>query len=261
MTFTGHTILITGGTSGIGFGFAKRFASLGNRVIITARNESRLNKILAENPELSGFVSDVTTLEHLSALTEYIQDKFPQLDVLMNSAGIMRAYDLFAQLPLSVLTEEINTNLTGTIAVTQALLPLLTDNYGTVINVSSGLSNLADGAHPIYNLTKAGVHFYSDALREQAKYFGKNLRVVELVPPLVAETNLEEHASTENPTNMKLSDLIDETLLGLENGAERIDAGFAKTLHQMGKVNSEENTNKLSTQMLGNYFPKEKGER
>ncbi len=48
MTFTGHTILITGGTSGIGLGFAKKFSELGNKVIITARNEKRLNQILNE---------------------------------------------------------------------------------------------------------------------------------------------------------------------------------------------------------------------
>ncbi|AYG01501.1 SDR family oxidoreductase [Lactococcus allomyrinae] len=263
MTFTEHTILITGGTSGIGLGFAKRFAELGNKVIITARNQVRLDTVLAENPDFAGFTSDIDDKNSVLELVNFIKTNFPELDVVMNSAGIMRALNLFEHSDgnLSALTEEIHTNLLGTIAVTQAFLPLLADNHGTVINVSSGLSNLADGAHPIYNLTKAGVHFYSDALREQAKYFGKNLRVVELVPPLVAETNLEEHASTDNPTNMKLSDLINEALVGLENDAERIDAGFAKILHQMGKSNSEENTSKLSAQMLGNYFPKEKGER
>ncbi|MGO2014788.1 MAG: hypothetical protein ACTH10_07995, partial [Lactococcus cremoris] len=57
---------------------------------------------------------------------------------------------------------------------------------------------------------------------------------------------------------MALSDLISETLAGLENGLDRIDAGFAKQLHQMGKVNSDENTKLLSQQMLSNYFPKMK---
>ncbi|XOW22087.1 hypothetical protein QK908_07130 [Lactococcus cremoris] len=71
------------------------------------------------------------------------------------------------------------------------------------------VSNLADGAHPIYNLTKL-VFIFSDALREQAKYFDKSLKVVELVPPLVAETNLESHTNTDAPNNMALSDLINE---------------------------------------------------
>ncbi|RZI49534.1 SDR family oxidoreductase [Lactococcus kimchii] len=258
MTFTQHTILITGGTSGIGLGFAQKFAALGNKVIISARNEARLKQILAENPDFSGFVSDVSDTDSLFQLLQSIQNEFPKLDVLFNSAGIMRAYNLFENPDFSALTSEIQTNLMGTIAVTQAFLALLTANQGTIINVSSGLSNLADGAHPIYNLTKAGVHFYSDALREQARYFDQNLRVVELVPPLVAETNLESHTTTAAPNNMALSDLIDETLAALENGADRIDAGFSKTLHQMGKVDSEENTRKLSAQMLSNYFPKNK---
>ncbi|EQC56053.1 oxidoreductase [Lactococcus cremoris subsp. cremoris TIFN6] len=260
MTFTGHTILITGGTSGIGLGFAKKFAELGNKVIITARNEDRLNQILSENPTFSGFVSDVADENSLSQLVNFINENSPKLDLLMNCAGIMRAINLFEQADnsLGALTEEININLLGTIAVTQAFLEVLVANNGMVINVSSGLSNLADGAHPIYNLTKASVHFYSDALREQAKYFDKSLKVVELVPPLVAETNLESHTNTDAPNNMALSDLINGTLAGLENGLERIDAGFSKQLHQMGKVNSDENTKLLSNQMLSNYFPKNK---
>ena len=258
MTFSKHTILITGGTSGIGLGFAKKFSELGNKVIISARNESRLNEILKEEPEFTGFVADVADENSVKQLFKEVSTKFPELDILFNSAGIMRAYNLFETSDLKSLQSELDTNLLGTIAMTQTFLPLLTANQGTVINVSSGLSNLADGAHPIYNLSKAGVHFYSDALREQAKYFNKDLTVVELVPPLVAETNLESHTNTDAPNNMSLSDLISETLAGLENGLERIDAGFSKELHKMGKVNSEENTKHFSAQMLSNYFPKAK---
>lgn len=254
MQLTHHTILITGGTSGIGLAFAQKFAELGNTVIITARNQAKLDEVLAKNPDLTGFASDVSDESSLAKLTEIITEKFPNLDFLMNSAGIMRAYNLF-DATFDALMSELETNLKGTIATTQAFLPLLVKNRGTVLNVSSGLSNLADGAHPIYNLTKAGVHFYTDALREQAFYFDKALNIVELVPPLVAETNLEAHSDTNNPTNMKLTDLIAETLDGLTNNVPRIDAGFAKQLHEMGKVNAEENTHRFSQQMLGNIFP------
>src|SRR5574340_763407 len=118
MTFSGHTILITGGTSGIGLGFAKKFAELGNKVIITARNEDRLNQILSENPTFSGFVSDVADENSLSQLVNFINENSPKLDLLMNCAGIMRAINLFEQADnsLGALTEEININLLGTIA-------------------------------------------------------------------------------------------------------------------------------------------------
>lgn len=76
MTFTGHTILITGGTSGIGLGFAKKFSELGNKVIITARNEKRLNQILNENPTFTGFVSDVADKDS-SPISQIHQRKFP----------------------------------------------------------------------------------------------------------------------------------------------------------------------------------------
>lgn len=254
MELNNHTILITGGTSGIGLGFAKKFVTLGNTVIITARNQKRLDEVLAENPLMNGVVSDVSNEDSVVALATFINEHFPNLDLLFNSAGIMRAINLF-DTDLSKLTAEINTNLIGTIAVTQAFLSLLEKNAGTVINVSSGLSNLADGAHPIYNLTKSGVHFYTDALREQTTYFEKKLKVIELVPPLVAETNLETQNDTSAPNNMKLVDLITETLEELKKDTERIDAGFSKTLHQMGKIDSEQNTKMLSAQMLKNYFP------
>ncbi|MCM6845725.1 SDR family NAD(P)-dependent oxidoreductase [Lactococcus lactis] len=77
MTFTGHTILITGGTSGIGLGFAKKFSELGNKVIITARNEKRLNQILNENPTFTGFVSDVADKDSLPPISQIHQRKFP----------------------------------------------------------------------------------------------------------------------------------------------------------------------------------------
>lgn len=78
MTFTGHTILITGGTSGIGLGFAKKFSELGNKVIITARNEKRLNQILNENPTFTGFVSDVADKDS-SQLVKFIKENFLNL--------------------------------------------------------------------------------------------------------------------------------------------------------------------------------------
>ncbi|MDR0200206.1 MAG: SDR family NAD(P)-dependent oxidoreductase [Streptococcaceae bacterium] len=255
--FTGHTILITGGTSGIGLGFAKAFAELGNQVIITARNAARLADVLAENPSFAGFTSDVNDAASLVALRDKVATQFPKLDVLFNSAGIMRAYNLFDEnVAAEEMLAEITTNLNGTILATKTFLPLITRNAGTIINVSSGLANFASGAHPIYSATKAGVHMFTNALREQALYFEKPIRVIELVPPLVAETNLEASVSVDAPNNLKLSDLVAQGIAGIETGSERIDAGFAEQMHQMAKDDEEGLTRRMAQGMLAGAFPK-----
>lgn len=257
MKLTNHTILITGGTSGIGLAFAKAFAEKGNTVIVVGRSQARIDAVLAENSLLTGLSADVSDEKSLKLLTKTISKDFPALDVLINSAGIMRAWNLFDEAVTTAdLTSEINTNLIGTIAMTKAFLPLLEKNNGTVINITSGFANISDGVHPVYNATKAAIRFFTESINAQALYFGKNVTAVEIAPPLISETNLEDKPSDGTP-DMSLADFIAESFAGLEAGDARISVGIAKNLYEMGKTDVDENTAHLSADMMASYFPKE----
>ena len=258
MNLTDNVILVTGGTSGIGLALAQRLQSMGNQVIVLGRNQARLDQVLADNQGLIGYQADVSDSESLTQLPEWLVNHYPRLNVVINSAGIMRAYDLLdPSVTVSDLTAEIQTNLIGTIAVDKLLLPLLLKQpESLIVNVSSGLANVSSAAHPVYSGSKAGVHMFTSALREQLDYAGHTqVHVMELVPPLVAETNLESTVSAEASGNMKLSDLVDAAIKGMQNNKIRVNAGAAKALRKAGQVAPDRTEHQMAKQMLSQYFP------
>src|SRR6185437_2222650 len=89
MNLTGRTILITGGSSGIGLAFALKFAELGNEVIVTGRRQAVLDEVKAKHPKLHTIQSDAANLAQIAALAARVKADFPKLDVLMNNAGVM----------------------------------------------------------------------------------------------------------------------------------------------------------------------------
>src|SRR5438034_11263775 len=96
MKLTGHTILITGGSAGIGLAFALKFLELGNEVIVTGRRQAVLDAVKAQYPKLHTIQSDVGDPEQIGLLAARLKRDFPGLDVLMNNAGVGVAMDLKA---------------------------------------------------------------------------------------------------------------------------------------------------------------------
>src|SRR5438067_6723678 len=184
MKLTGRTIVITGGSAGIGLAFALKFIELGNEVIVTGRRQSVLDEVQARHPKLHTIQSDVADSAQIAALATRVKAGFPKLDVLMNNAGIMLHKNL--QLPaadLDSLIAEVNINVAGVIRMTSAFIDILTANKGTVINVSSALAFVPLPSAPIYSATKAAVHAYTQSLRFQLEETG--VEVIELMPPAV----------------------------------------------------------------------------
>ena len=89
MKLTNRTILITGGSAGIGLAFAVKFLELGNEVIVTGRRQSVLDEVKKKYPKLHTIQSDVGDVAQIAALAARVKADFPNLDVLMNNAGIM----------------------------------------------------------------------------------------------------------------------------------------------------------------------------
>src|SRR5256885_9867413 len=184
MKLTGRTILITGGSAGIGLAFALKFLELGNEVIVTGRRQAVLDQVKVKYPKLHTIQSDVADPAQIAALAARVKSDFPKLDVLMNNAGIMLYKNLTAPAAeFAGLMAEVNINVGGVITTTSAFIDILTANQGTVINVSSALAFVPLPAAPIYSATKAAIHSYTQSLRFQLEESG--VEVIELMPPAV----------------------------------------------------------------------------
>ena len=213
MNLTGNTILITGGGSGIGRGLAEEFHKLGNQVIIAGRRKQALDDTTAANPGMKSLTLDIENPDAIRAFAAQVSAEFPNLNVLVNNAGIMRAEKLLAsndpaQNYLPDAEAIVATNLLGPIRLIAALLPQLQKQpHSAIMNVSSGLAFLPLTLTPTYCATKAAIHSYTLSLRYQLK--ATSTEVLELVPPYVA-TDLMSGAS--DPRAMPLNQFIAEVM-------------------------------------------------
>ncbi|MFK0297909.1 SDR family oxidoreductase [Brevundimonas sp. NPDC090276] len=216
MKITGNTILITGGGSGIGRALAESLHARGNRIIITGRREAPLTAVAAANPGMAWATLDMEDAAAISVFAGQIVRDHPDLNVVINNAGVMQTEDLTAE-PFSLETAEttIATNLLGPIRLTMALLPhLRTRPAATLITVSSGLAFIPLAATPTYNATKAAIHSWTQSLRTQLA--DTPVEVLELAPPAVATDLMPGHA--ENPASMPLADYTAEVIGLIERG-------------------------------------------
>ena len=229
MKLTGRTILITGGSAGIGLAFALKFLELGNQVVVTGRRQAVLDDVKAKHPKIHTIQSDVADPTQVAALAARVKADFPELDVLMNNAGVMLYKNLKAPATdLSGLMAEVNINVGGVIGMTSALIDILTANKGTVINVSSALAFVPLPAVPIYSATKAAVHSYTQSLRFQLEETG--VEVIELMPPVV-KTDLAADITQGGGFNAITTDeLVKQSFASLEAGTVEIRPGQAKQL-------------------------------
>lgn len=209
MKLQDNTILITGGGSGIGRGLAQAFTTLGNRVVVAGRSEAKLKETVAAGDAIDCLVFDVTCLASVQEFATEATRKFPELNMLVNNAGVMRPENVRDH-NIQDAEDIIATNLLGPIRLTACLLPhLLTQPSATIVNVTSGLAFVPLSATPTYSATKAALHSYSISLREQLQE--SSIDVVEVAPPYV-QTYLTGEAHASDPRAMPLDEFIEEVM-------------------------------------------------
>jgi uncharacterized oxidoreductase len=213
MQLTGNTILITGGTSGIGRGLAEAFHKRGNTVVIAGRRQHLLDEIVAANPGMHGMQLDVADSDPgaVEAFAVDVRSRFPSLNVLVNNAGISRAEDLTVNaVDISAALSIIRTNIIGVLGVTAALLPTLRQQReSTIIATTSGLAFVPLAAFPTYSASKAFLHSWLQSLRFQLRR--TSVEVLELAPPYV-QTELGGAHQATDPRAMPLADYITEVM-------------------------------------------------
>jgi len=203
-----NTILITGSTSGIGLGLALRLQQAGNKVIISGRKKALLDQITADHPGLDAIEIDVADADSIVRASRVAAERYPDLNVVINNAGVMPSERVLEADSLKTAEEAVAINLLGTIRMTYAFLPqLVNNNDSVIINVSSALAFVPFPSAMTYSATKAAVHSFTESLRVQLA--ATSVRVVELAPPGV-RTKLYGQGNDEHA--MPLDEFLDEAL-------------------------------------------------
>lgn len=217
MKLTGNTILVTGGTSGIGRALAEAFHARGNRVIVAGRRRALLDEITGSHPGMEALELDVEDEDSIRAAVSRIESDYSDVNVLFNNAGIMRPERLTSEgADGSIWQSTIATNITAVLHLNEALLPTLMRNRdATIITTTSGLAFVPRGDFPAYCASKAFLHSWLQSLRYQLR--GAGVEVLELAPPYV-QTELTGTRQAGDPAAMPLADFVQEVMACLEAG-------------------------------------------
>ncbi|RZJ86112.1 MAG: SDR family NAD(P)-dependent oxidoreductase, partial [Chryseobacterium sp.] len=234
------TVLITGGTSGIGLEFVKQLSEKGANMIVTGRNIEALNATKNKFPKIQTFQSDVSNPKDIENLYTQVTNQYPDLNIIINNAGIMRNLDLQdTSLDLENVTSEIAINLSGTIQMNHQFIPhLKTKSSSAIVNLSSGLAFLPFPLSPVYSAAKSGIHAYSQVLRLQLK--NTNVKIFELAPPATKTTLMSAFSNDLDDDSagpvMNVEKMVGIAIDGLLSDTYEIKPGMSKALYIMGRI-------------------------
>ena len=226
MKLSGNTILITGGGSGIGLALAKAFVLRGNTVIVCGRNAQRLEAVHKDNPAVVAFPCDIASDQDQQRLVDHITQKYPNLNMLINNAGIQHNYDFSdTKSHATLIEEEVNTNFLSHVKLTDLFLPfLLRQPNAAIVNITSALAVVPKQSAPVYCATKAAMHNFTQALRYQLE--NTSTKVFEIIPALVDT----EMTKGRGKGKMAPEALAEEALRGIESDKYEIRIGKTKIL-------------------------------
>ncbi|KAL7748214.1 hypothetical protein RI367_006400 [Sorochytrium milnesiophthora] len=253
------TVVVTGGGGGLGRVMAESFMRKGKKVIIAGRTEKTLKETCAANPGMEYVVVDTGNLASLPGFVKSLLEKHPDVDCLVNNAGVQAIIDYLdsdqseqaAAERAKVATDEININVTGVVQLTTLMLPHLLkkpQNGGgaAVMFVSSGLAYVPKADVPVYCATKAFIHSYALSLRAQlqgmtpgaasaaSKLGAHPVRVIEIAPPLVASNlhrdhpNAGDYDKSKMPYMLSQEQFLAEFEQAMEEGRDEVAQGMAK---------------------------------
>ncbi len=226
MDVNGKTVLLTGGTAGIGREIARQLKAKGAGVILTGRDPERLAAMEAEGFEV--LAADLSTPAGVDALVAALGEK--SIDVLINNAGLGVPHDVRNTMPDADAADDcLYANLSAPIRLITALLPRLRARtaaapQAAIVNVTSGLAIAPNTASSVYCASKAGLRSYTMALRAQLK--GEPFQVIEALPPVV-DTQMTADRKT---GKMPPQECARQIVAALESGQPEANVGMVKVL-------------------------------
>ena len=227
--------MITGGTAGIGLEAAKQFLANGAKVIITGRNQSKLDAAKQLHPSVTAIRSDAANADDAQALFEQVKD-LGGIDILYNNAGVMSGpLNLGAanDKHLERAQDEMNINYLGVIRMNNLFMEMLKSRKeGAIINTSSLLSYVPLLLAPTYSASKAALRFYTESLREHLRLLKSSIKVFELLPPLVAT----EMADGLDAKAITPQELVNALIDGLKKEKFTIRVGTTKMIYILSRL-------------------------
>ncbi len=235
MELKGKTILITGGTAGIGLEAAKQFLTCGTEVIITGRNQEKLNAAKKLCPALITIKSDVANANDTEMLFNKVKE-LGGIDILYNNAGVMSAplnLGVANAKHFEAAENEININYLGVIRLNNLFIEMLKSRKeGAIINTTSILSYVPLTLAPTYSASKAALHFYTESLRNHLQVLHSRLKIFELLPPVVA-TDMADGLETKAITPEQL---VKALIAGIRKDRFTIRVGTTKLLYLFSRL-------------------------
>jgi NAD(P)-dependent dehydrogenase (short-subunit alcohol dehydrogenase family) len=204
---SGSVAVITGGASGIGLAAAKHFAAAGMRVCIADIGAERIEKALGEiaqvkgagADQMAGLETDVSIPEDLARLHQFVRSRWGHVDVLMNNAGIQPGSSIFD--PQGTWDRVLAVNLGGAVLGTREFVPamLAAGTPGLVINTGSKQGITTPPGDPAYNVSKAGLKVFTEALQHELRNTPGCQITAHLLIPGFVFTELTAHGRSEKP--------------------------------------------------------------
>jgi short-subunit dehydrogenase len=226
--FKDKVVIVTGASSGIGEAVAREFARNGSKVILAARSEENLIKIVKEinvyNLNAGYIITDVSKEEDCKRLIDKTIEKFGTIDILVNNAGVsMRAS--FIDVDLKVLHRLMDVNFWGTVYCTKYALPYLITQKGSLIGVSSVAGFHGLPGRTGYSASKFAIHGFLETIRiENLK---KGLHVM-IIAPGFTSTEIRKHALTADGHEQGESPRDERNLMSTEYVAKWVLKGIRK---------------------------------
>lgn len=227
MNLTGNKILITGGASGIGLGLVERFYQLGNTILICGRRQEQLDTVAAQFPRVVVRKCDLSDAAERQALYEWVALNHPDVNVLVNNAGIQNWMKIEDSDFFSRAKEEIAINIEAPVHLAHLFSKL--ESLKTLINVTSGLSFVPLTKVPVYSATKAFFHSFTLSLRQILQ--PKGIEVIEMIPPALntdlGGVGLHDQAPA-------VADFMNSVFAQLTEGKSELTFGFSEAMLKAG---------------------------
>ena len=237
MELSGNTIVITGGTSGIGLGLAERFLELGNKVVICGRRSDRLVDLARRHPGLATKACDLSDERHRLDFFRWLTVNHPKANVLVNNAGVQLTGAVGSGLDFTRVRQELETNMVAPLHLSELLAPFLEGKSGAaIVNVSSGLAFAPIAGLSVYCATKAFVHSLTLSMRRSLS--ARGIEVVEIIPPSVDTELGKQRRADPDATHggMAVGAFVDVVIEGLGRGEAEIAVGEAAGLRARGEA-------------------------
>jgi uncharacterized oxidoreductase len=230
MKLSGNTIIITGGTSGIGRELVEKLLARGNHIVTCGRRKDRLEQLRSAHPEVATRVCDVMNEAQRREFAEWVAANHAAANVLVNNAGIQLITDLTKPIDVERVRGEVETNIVAPLHFASLFAPLLAKKDGAaIVNISSGLAFSPLAFMPVYCASKAAVHSFTLSMRRQMRDLG--IAVHEIAPPAVdSELGRERWSNTGAASHggMPVSEFVQAMLEALESGVPEAAIGEAE---------------------------------